>query len=176
LVSGDGHAIAVRGKDGKLHVMRTSKDAFLIKEWLAADDDARNATDTGLADGVSCDDAGCVVEMEGGGLVAEALRGDALEEDCERARLVVTTRQPPSDCAASVIDRERLRRQGALALWRKAGGFDVEATKPPGFDRPWSPAVEGDAGNSTRVNEASGNRCQIARSCSVTVSQPNVNI
>jgi len=146
LVSGDGHAIAVRGKDGKLHVMRTSKDAFLIKEWLAADADARNATDTGLADGVSCDDAGCVVEMEGGGLVAEALRGDALEEDCERARLVVTTRQPPSDCAASVIDRERLRRQGALALWRKAGGFDVEATKPPGFDRPWSPAVEGEAG------------------------------
>src|SRR5579859_3603826 len=121
LVSGDGHAIAVRGKDGGLHMMRTSKDAFLIKEWLAAAADARSATDAALADGVSCDDAGCVVEMEGGGLVAEALRSDALEDDCERATLVVTTRQPPLDCAASVIDRERLRRQGALALWRKAG-------------------------------------------------------
>ena len=143
LISADGHAIAVRGKDARLHVMRTSKDAFLIKEWLAADADPRNAADAELGDGVSCDEAGCVVEMESGGLVAEALRGDALADDCERAILVVTARQPPSDCAASAIGRERLRRQGALALWRKPGGFDVEATKPRGFDRPWSPAVEG---------------------------------
>ena len=41
LISGDGHNVAVRGKDGQLHLMRTAKDAFLIKEWLAADADAR---------------------------------------------------------------------------------------------------------------------------------------
>lgn len=43
-----------------------------------------------------------------------------------------------------MIDSVRLRRQGALALWRKTGGFDVLAAKPRGFDRPWSPAVESD--------------------------------
>jgi competence protein ComEC len=145
LIASDGHAIAVRGKDGKLHVMRTGKDAFLLKEWLAADADARGAADAALGDGVSCDDAGCVVEAGSGGLVAQPLRSDALSDDCERATLVVTSRQPPSDCAASVIDSARLRRQGALALWRKPGGFDVDATKPRGFDRPWSPAVEGDS-------------------------------
>jgi competence protein ComEC len=144
LVSGDGHAIAVRGKDTRLHVMRTGKDAFLTREWLAADADARDAADPSLADGVSCDDGACVVEMVRGGFVAQSLRGDALADDCERAMLVVTSRQPPADCAASVIDQQRLRRQGALALWRKAGGFDVEAAKPRGFDRPWSPAIEGE--------------------------------
>jgi competence protein ComEC len=144
LIASDGHAIAVRGKDAKLHVMRTGKDAFLLKEWLAADADARGATEASLADGVSCDDAGCVVEMGSGGLAAQSLRSDSLSEDCERATLIVTTHQPPSDCAASVIDAARLRRQGALALWRKPGGFDVQAAKPRGFDRPWSPAVEGD--------------------------------
>jgi competence protein ComEC len=63
LISGDGHNVGVRGKDGCLHVMRTAKDAFLIKEWLAADADVRMSTDSSLTDGVSCDEAGCVTQM-----------------------------------------------------------------------------------------------------------------
>src|SRR3954453_16601499 len=41
LIAGDGRAVAVRASDGKLHLMRTGKDAFLLKEWLAADAHAR---------------------------------------------------------------------------------------------------------------------------------------
>ena len=144
LISADGHNVAARGRDGQLHLMRTGKDAFLIREWLAADADARTTADASLADGVSCDDAGCVAGLADGSLVAQSLHADALADDCARAALVVTARQPPKDCAASVIDQERLRRQGALALRRKAGGFEVEAVKPRGFDRPWSPAVAGE--------------------------------
>jgi competence protein ComEC len=151
LISGDGHTVAVRGKDARLHLMHSTKDAFLQKEWLAADADARAANDASLADGVSCDDAGCVMEMEGGGVVAQSLRSDALADDCERAALVITARQPPKDCAAAVIDPARLQRQGALALWRKADGFAVEAAKPRGLDRPWSPAVTGDADSDTTI-------------------------
>ena len=151
LISGDGHTIAVRGKDAKLHLMHSTKDAFVQKEWLAADADARATGDASLADGVSCDDAGCVVEMAAGGLVAQSLRSDALADDCERAELVVTSRQPPKDCAAAVIDPARLQRQGALALWRKADGFAVDAARPKGFERPWSPAVAGDSDADTAV-------------------------
>ncbi|KRR02426.1 hypothetical protein CQ12_37645, partial [Bradyrhizobium jicamae] len=64
---------------------------------------------------------------------------------CERAALIVTLRQSPASCAASVIDAERLRRQGAMTLRRGRDGFVVEAAKPRGIDRPWSPAVA-DAG------------------------------
>lgn len=151
LISGDAHNVAVRGKDGRLHLMRNAKDAFLLKEWLAADADARDTNDASLADGVSCDDAGCVLEMAGGGYVAQALRGEALEDDCERATLIVTSRQPPRDCGAVVIDHARLRRQGALALWRKGRAFAVEATRASGFDRPWSPALGGDPGNDATI-------------------------
>ena len=56
LISGDARNVAVRGKDGRLHLMRTAKDAFLVKEWLAADADPRVASDATLSDGVSCDD------------------------------------------------------------------------------------------------------------------------
>jgi competence protein ComEC len=117
LISADGHNVGVRGRDGRLHLMQTAKDAFLLKEWLAADaDDARPAGDASFKDGVSCDDTGCVVQMADGGFVALALKPEALSDDCERAALVVTAKPAPSSCAASVIDLERLRRHGAMAL------------------------------------------------------------
>jgi len=116
LISGDGHNVAVRGRDGRLHLMRTGKDAFLVKEWLAGDADYRSAADSSLSDGVSCDDTGCVVPMADGGLVAQALRPDAFTDDCARALLVVTAKQAPRSCAAAVIDQGRLRRQGIGAV------------------------------------------------------------
>jgi competence protein ComEC len=144
LISADGHNVGVRGKDGRLHLMRTGKDAFLVKEWLAADADARQPMDASLAEGVSCDDAGCVTQMADGAFVALALRADALSDDCGRAALVVTARQAPPSCPSPVIDRERLQKQGAMALSRTRAGFTIDANKPKGVDRPWSPAVGDD--------------------------------
>ncbi len=151
LISSDGHNVGIRGKDGRLHLMRTAKDAFLLKEWLAADADGRQPTDSSLAEGVSCDEAGCVTQMADGAFVALALRPDALGDDCERAALVVTARQAPPSCPSPVIDQDRLRRQGAVALRRTSQGFTVDAVKPNGLDRPWSPAVGGDTETDTNL-------------------------
>jgi competence protein ComEC len=144
LIAGDGHSVAVRGRDGRLHLIETRKDAFLAKEWLAADADQRGTGDASLGDSVSCDEAGCVSPLAGGRLVALALRNDALADDCSRASLVVTMRSAPPDCAAVVIDRARLQKQGALALWRAKDGFTFQAAKGRGTNRPWSPAIAGD--------------------------------
>ncbi|WP_257165040.1 ComEC/Rec2 family competence protein [Bradyrhizobium sp. SRS-191] len=140
LISGDGRAVAVRGSDGRLHVMRSGKDVFATREWLAADADARLPADSSLGDGVSCDEAGCVVAMADGRLVAMALRADALTDDCTRAALIVTARAAPSFCAAGVIDRRRLQQQGALMLTRHGDGFAVSPVRAAGSDRPWAPA------------------------------------
>jgi competence protein ComEC len=145
LIAGDGQSVAVRGRDGHLHLIRASKDSFLLKEWLAADADLRDASSPALADGVSCDEAGCVTPLADGRLVALALRIDALADDCSRAALVVTARPAPPDCAAMVVDRPRLAAQGALALTRRGDGFAVQAVKARGTDRPWSPATAGEA-------------------------------
>jgi len=151
LISGDGHNVGVRGQDGRLHLMRTGKDAFLIKEWLAADADPRGPADLSLADGVSCDEAGCVAQMGGGGLVALALKAEALGDDCERAALLVTTRQAPPSCRSPVIAGDRLRGQGAMALWRTRDGFAVSAIRPKALDRPWSPMVAGTVESDTAL-------------------------
>ena len=147
LISGDGRNVAVRGKDGRLHLMRSGKDAFAVKEWLAADADARTPADSSLADGASCDKSGCVAPTADGALVALSLRPEAFADDCERAALIVTARQAPSPCRASVIDVERLRRQGALALRRTGDGFAVDAVRPRGINRPWSPSAGGEPGD-----------------------------
>jgi competence protein ComEC len=144
LVAGDGHNVAVRGRDGRLHLMRSAKDAFLIKEWLAADADPRTPAEASLGEGVSCDDAGCVAQLADGEFVTLALQPDALADDCARAALTVTAKQPPSGCAASLITPDRLRRQGTLALRKTREGFAIAAVKPNGFDRPWASAVAGE--------------------------------
>jgi competence protein ComEC len=151
LISADGHNVGVRGRDGRLHLMRTAKDAFLLKEWLAADADDRQPGDSSLTEGVSCDDAGCVVQMADGGFVALALKPEALADDCERAALVITVRQAPRACPPLVIDQDRLRRQGGLALHRNRDGFAIDAIRPKGVDRPWSPAVGGDIEDETSL-------------------------
>ncbi|HLJ00192.1 MAG TPA: ComEC/Rec2 family competence protein [Bradyrhizobium sp.] len=139
LISGDGHQIGVRGRDGRLHLMKTAKDAFLVKEWLAADADDRSIDDASLGEGVSCDDEGCVVPMADGRFVALSLRSDGLADDCARAALIVTPRPAASTCQATVIELKRLRAQGALVLRRTGSGFTVDAVRPKGLNRPWLP-------------------------------------
>jgi competence protein ComEC len=142
LVSADGHSVGVRGRDGRLHLMRTAKDTFLVKAWLAADADARLPGDASLADGVSCDESGCVAQLPDGRFVALALRPEALADDCARAAVIVTGKQASPDCGALVVGRERLHKQAAISLRRTRGGFVIDAVRPNGVDRPWSPAVD----------------------------------
>jgi competence protein ComEC len=154
LISADGHNLGVRGQDGRLRLMRTGKDTFLIKEWLAADADPRMPTDPSLAEGVSCDEAGCVTQIAGGGFAAMSLKPEALADDCERAALVVTTRQAPASCHSTVISGAHLRGQAGLALWRARYGYAVVATRPKERDRPWAPAapvLAGDAATDVTV-------------------------
>src|ERR1700724_2638046 len=141
LISADGHNVGVRGRDGHLHLMRTAKDAFLLKEWLAADADARPAGDASLKDGVSCDDEGCVTPLADGRFVALTLRPDALADDCRHAVVLVTAKQAPPACGSTVIDLERLRRQGAIALRQVRDGFIVDAVKPRGVNSAWAPGA-----------------------------------
>ncbi|MCK1360006.1 ComEC/Rec2 family competence protein [Bradyrhizobium sp. 199] len=144
LIAGDGASVAVRGADGRLHLIRAGKDNFVLKEWLSADADPRDAGSHALAAGVSCDESGCVTQLADGRLVALASRIDALADDCSRATLVVTSRPAPPDCAAMVVDRQRLVRQGALALTRRGDGFSVQAVRARGTNRPWLPAGAGE--------------------------------
>jgi competence protein ComEC len=140
LVAPDGQAAALRGTDGRLAVLHAGRDAFAIKEWLAADGDGRDAKDAHLRDGVRCDPAGCIGRLQDGRLVSMALTAEAFAEDCARAAVVVSPREVPGPCAATLIDRMVWRTNGAIALYRSGRRFVLTAARPPGYQRPWAPA------------------------------------
>lgn len=140
LVAADGLTFAVRGADGRLSIVRAGSDTFAARQWLAADGDARSHTDESLATGIRCDRAGCVGRLADGSLIALARSIEAFEEDCRRAAVVASPRDAPEHCAALTIDRNVLRRTGAVALRRTADGFTMLAARPPGYDRPWAQA------------------------------------
>jgi competence protein ComEC len=154
--------------------MRTGKDAFLIKEWLAADADPRTASDPSLSEGASCDEAGCVMQMADDGLVAQALHSEALGDDCARASLIVSTKQSPISCAAPVIDRERLQRQGGLALRRTPGGFSIDAVRAGGADRPWAPTTAGGTEPDMVLSLVLGSRPTASRAPDATPSDADL--
>jgi competence protein ComEC len=140
LISADGDTAAIRGPDGRLALLHNGRDTFAVKEWLAADADARQPKDASLAVKTRCDSIGCIGAMADGRLVSMVLAIEAFEEDCARAALVVSPRQAQAPCKATLIDRPIWLAHGAIALRRVGEGFEMTASRPAGTDRPWAPA------------------------------------
>jgi competence protein ComEC len=141
MIAADGSAVAIRGENGRLAMVKSGSDVFAWREWLAADADARNPKDPTLGEGIRCDAQGCVGRLRDGAFVAIPRAIEAFEEDCRRAVLVVSVRDAPPNCATLVIDRQVWRRSGAMALQRQGAGFEITPTRPPGYDRPWARAT-----------------------------------
>jgi competence protein ComEC len=138
LIAQDARMVAVRNAEGRLSVMKSRRDDFTLRAWLAADADGRDPRDISLAAQVRCDDLGCTAPLRGGGLVALAQRAEALIDDCARALVVVTQPTASPDCKALAVDRGTWRRYGAAALTRTAEGFTVTFARPLGTERPWA--------------------------------------
>jgi competence protein ComEC len=141
LVAGDGRAAAIRGPDGRLALLASGRDNFVVKDWLAADGDGRDAKNRSLHDGPVCDAVGCIGRLGDGRLASMAFKAEAFAEDCARAAVVVSAREAPNTCAATLIDRNVWRAHGAVALRWDGRRFEETFARPPGTDRPWAPAV-----------------------------------
>lgn len=150
LVDGSGRLFALRGPDGRLAL--SSERAGLTGEtWLRRSGEgtplplaALHAAGEGA---LRCDRLGCIYAAKGFRIALVHDRA-ALAEDCGRAdvviaRVAVTRRLCRGP--ALVIDRWRLWRDGAHALWLAPGGIRVESVAAARGDRPWSPRWRGRA-------------------------------
>jgi len=172
---GDGaRAFAVRGADGKLAIMKTGNDAFVVREWLAADGNARAPGDARLADGFSCDPSACIARLADGSLVSVVLAPDAFPEDCGRAKLVLTSRTAPPFCRATVVDRTTWRQSGALALTRRGEGFVITAARPATQDRPWARRAGHEGSDTSREVGATQDRAPDPAKRNVRDATPRV--
>jgi competence protein ComEC len=142
LLARDGETVALRGQDGRLHLLRAAADTYSADEWLKRDGDPR-ASDAAVAtpaDGVLCDEWSCIARARGGFSIAAVLRPDALAEDCTRAGVVLSAIPTRHACrgAALVIDRFDVARNGPYALWFAGRSIQVETVAADRGIRPWS--------------------------------------
>ncbi|WP_084143668.1 ComEC/Rec2 family competence protein [Methylocapsa acidiphila] len=138
-VAASGDSAALRGPDGRLAVIGLRPSLFAAEQWLRADADGRAARAAVQKD--NCDRLGCVGRMAGRRTVALVLDRRAFAEDCARADIIVTPYFAPFGCAAGiVIDREKLKQTGALALSFGAKGVEFRTARAADEDRPWSRA------------------------------------
>lgn len=148
VLSGDGRLLAVQARDGALlfnsrRVNRFSAEQWLGRAGLAVGERLPRAGDGGRPE-IACDDLACVL-TRGGLEVVVVFEGEALEEDCRRADLLLAVIPVPAGCAEGadrpreVIDRHDLRRHGGLALWLDSEGrYRLRRVADQRGDRPWS--------------------------------------
>ncbi|MGB6536971.1 MAG: ComEC/Rec2 family competence protein, partial [Xanthobacteraceae bacterium] len=139
IVAPSGDLVALRGTDGRLHVVGKHFNAFTVEQWLTADGDDRNPPMARDPD-ARCDRNDCIAALPHGGSLAVVTRWQAFAADCARATLVVSALTAPADCRAQVFDRRSLGRSGAVGLIASGAHFLPVTDRSILEDRPWSPA------------------------------------
>jgi len=148
LVSGDAALMAVQAADGRLWLSTTRRDRFTAKLWLRR----AGATEalpwpfqgSGAESSVEhaplrCDSLGCIYR-HAGQIVALIQDSRALEEDCQRATVLISREPVPQrfcDTPTVVIDRFDVWRAGAHAVWLSEEGVRVESVAQGRGERPW---------------------------------------
>lgn len=141
LVSGDGKLVGVRTASGRLSL--SAKSAGRTGEtWLQRDGTPQAAdpwpvSGSGADGRLSCDALGCVYRLHGHS--ASILRlPDALDEDCGAVDAVIGPVSARGCRAPLVIDRWRLRREGAHALYITPDAVRADSVRDHRGDRPWT--------------------------------------
>ena len=155
---------AFRGTDGRLAVLRTGRDTFAVKEWLAADADARTPKDASLSDGVTCDAVGCIGRLGDGRLYRWSLEIEAFAEDCARAAVVVSCREAPHRLQGDAGRSRGLAQPTARSRSLDGRPFQQDGHASAGYDRPWTHVtVSAVAAGSARATCAVSRRATRAR-------------
>jgi competence protein ComEC len=146
-VSPDGKSALLRGPDGRLAILGGSPGRFRLEQWLRADGDQRAPDDPSLQRSDRCDPSACILYDQTGYAVSLIKDQSAFEEDCQRARLIVTALPAPANCrnpgaSLTLIDAEILKRMGAVEAYRTGPGqWRLTGSRPHNAQRLWHPPV-----------------------------------
>ncbi|MDH3967421.1 MAG: ComEC family competence protein [Rhodospirillales bacterium] len=143
LASGDGKLLAVRGADGEVWLSSSRRARFTAETWLRRAGRAEASAwprDAAAAGGaLRCDALGCIYRAKDQ-VVALALDGRALAEDCRSATVLISLeplRRRACPGPRVLIDRFDLWREGSHALWLSPAGVRVESVAGSRGRRPW---------------------------------------
>ncbi len=139
LISGTGGLIGVMTAEGRA-LSKPRGDGFAALSWLENDGDAALQAVAFDRSGFSGEKGAARVELAGLSIVHLSGRGavERVGEACRTAALVVIARPVPQAVPCPVIDGEKLRETGALAVYADAGELRLVAANTWGGQRLWS--------------------------------------
>ncbi|WP_431269730.1 hypothetical protein [Dankookia sp. P2] len=145
LVSADARLIGLRAGQG-LAVQKLAGASGLTRgDWSrlygATGDTLLPKAGRFSAEGIACTTGTCVLQPAPDAPAAVLLRGAAPAEACAAAALVVSAEPVRGHCAAQVVDRFAVWRNGAHAIWLEPGGVRVLSDRAARGTRPWVPSV-----------------------------------
>jgi competence protein ComEC len=146
LVSADARLIALRAGE-ELFLQRLTGASNLTRDaWLrlyAREPAATPLPKWGrLAGGdLACEEGACTLRPSTGAPAAVLLRGAPPSEACAGAALVVSAEPVRGRCAARVVDRFSVWRDGAHAAWLDKTGPRVLSDRAARGARPWVPPL-----------------------------------
>ncbi|MDQ2067563.1 ComEC/Rec2 family competence protein [Xinfangfangia sp. CPCC 101601] len=132
LIADDGRLLGLMGPEGRA-LSRATGGGFAAENWLESDGDGASQAQAAERPGFSGPQSARRFSL--GGLSGVALHGkaalEALEAACSSYDLVIIAARvevpPQGDCL--VMDENRLRLTGALAIWLEGARYRVEATR-----------------------------------------------
>lgn len=133
---------AIRHEDGEVTVIEWRRDRLVRETWLrhlgAAVPLPPAKPGLGTVRGITCDQAGCIVEL-GPQRISLAHATEATVEDCGRVDLVIA-RTGPETCrrGGTMIGPWALRASGGLAITRDGGRLLVRSVAADRGDWPWT--------------------------------------
>jgi competence protein ComEC len=151
LIDREAGVVALRDDTGRLGLIRGRGGSYQAETWLRRDgflaDEASRR-----AEGRRCDALGCIAPLWAGGLLAVSEAPGSLEEDCARARILVSTGVVRQDCPgpALIIDRHRLAGLGPIAIRFTEGRPEILPANPQAGQRPWAPPIRANTAGSSR--------------------------
>jgi len=143
LVGGDAKLLAFKDEQGAYHLSSLRASKLAAETWLRRNGQLEAtgfpaALDQTTGASFACDAAGCIYRRNGR-TIALAQTGDALQEDCAAADLVISLVPIRYGCKqVTAIDRFDLWRGGAYAIRVDRGGaLHLESVAAGLGDRPW---------------------------------------
>jgi competence protein ComEC len=145
LVSADARLIAAR-LDGEVWLQRGTGASGLTREswlrlWAAAAAQPFPRTGEAAEGRLRCMPGQCSLAPLPEGPVVVLLRGAAPGEACATAALIVSAEPVRGRCAARVIDRFTVWREGAHAIWIGPAGIETLSDRAWRGARPWVPPL-----------------------------------
>jgi competence protein ComEC len=139
LITPDGKLNAIRSEEGRILVSNQRHASFIKTAWVKRWGEENQPTEK-FQKQLPCDPAGCSYEHASGIQVIFNTDPMALNEDCQKADLLITPSSNPMICSKPkiIIDHVSLQSGGAQAIYFEDNKIKVVSDKDIRGTRPWT--------------------------------------